>query len=427
MIVATLAAVLSLTLTDAISIALAHNASYQTVQAHARLVRGMLMEANAARLPTVDAANTYSTLSKRAIPTFAFLYPLANGQAVPQTATLGNPTQDELSLALRLVIYNGGALSASIGQATVEYAAAISRVAAVRADVMNQTTQAFYDLVAAERGSAIAHGVLDVAQANVRLAQHRVHAGTAARADLLRQQLGQAQAQGGVIDADDAVQLANLKLGRVIALDPATTVTPTSYTDEQPPTFPKVTVDGLLKGARERRPDLHAASQAVDAAGYAVRLARAGTLPTITFGMAESNTHPNIIGAMQPQLTTVLGATWRLFDGGLTRGRVAQAEAGVDTARIQLDQLGRDVDFDVRSSYLAYTSAQAKLAPAYSARTFAEESLRVSQIRFKAGVGTALELSDALLADMQAKTAVVDSEIHVRIAYSNLQRAAGLL
>ncbi|HXW77259.1 MAG TPA: TolC family protein, partial [Candidatus Eremiobacteraceae bacterium] len=62
-----------------------------------------------------------------------------------------------------------------------------------------------------------------------------------------------------------------------------------------------------------------------------------------------------------------------------------------------------------------------------SGQASADENLRVTRIRYRAGVGTSLELADALLADTQAQTQYVSAQAGLRTALVVLQRAAGLL
>ena len=158
-----------------------------------------------------------------------------------------------------------------------------------------------------------------------------------------------------------------------------------------------------------------------------MKAARAGTLPTVALQVQNASLTPNFENIRQPQLSETLSLTWKLFDGGLTHGKVAEASADVDKAKINLRQLENGVDLEVRRAYFNYIAAQARLAAARSGQTSADENLRVTRIRYRAGVGTSLELSDALLADTQAQTQFVSAQADLRVALVTLQRAAGLL
>ncbi|MBV8669376.1 MAG: TolC family protein, partial [Candidatus Eremiobacteraeota bacterium] len=74
-----------------------------------------------------------------------------------------------------------------------------------------------------------------------------------------------------------------------------------------------------------------------------------------------------------------------------------------------------------------YIAAQAAVDAAQTLTTSAAENFRVNRIRFKAGVGTSLELSDALLSTTQAENSYISALADLRVSLVSLQRAAGLL
>jgi outer membrane protein TolC len=129
----------------------------------------------------------------------------------------------------------------------------------------------------------------------------------------------------------------------------------------------------------------------------------------------------------QPQLSETLAVTWQLFSGGLTRGKVQQALADIDKAHINLKNTDNSVDLEVREAYFNYIAAQAAVDAAQTLTTSARENFRVNRIRFKAGVGTSLELSDALLSTTQAENSYISALADLRVSLVSLQRAAGLL
>jgi outer membrane protein TolC len=162
-------------------------------------------------------------------------------------------------------------------------------------------------------------------------------------------------------------------------------------------------------------------------ADYAVKGARSGYLPDVSIQVQDASTLPNFVNVPQPQLSETLALTWRLFSGGLNRGKVLQAQSQVDKAKINLKALDNNVDLEVREAYFNYTAAQAQVDAAREATISARENFRVNQIRFNAGVGTSLELSDALLSTTQAEDRYISAQTELRVALVTLQRAAGLI
>jgi len=226
------------------------------------------------------------------------------------------------------------------------------------------------------------------------------------------------------VQADNAAALANASLANELNVDLGSTIQPTEALEISAPSYE---LPDMLADARAKRPEVSAAASAVAIADNTVREARSGLLPTIALEVSDAGTKPNFQNIPQPQLSETLSVTWKLFDSGLTHGKVAEATADVDKAKINLQQLENGVDLEVREAYLNYVAAKAQVSAALSGQTSADENLRVTRLRYRSGVGTSLELSDALLADTQAQTQYVDSQANLRIALVALQRAAGLL
>jgi outer membrane protein len=410
--------VLHLTLADALRIASANNLSYRAAQTDQEAAAARVVQATAGKLPSLTAA--YAHEHTQSAGAFSFPSPSGGKILVPISAT----KYDSVSETIQWAIFTGGAVEAAVGQAAAGYAAAQSELAATHANVIGDTTNAYFALIEARKAASIANQAVGVAQDNLKTAQQLFDAGTAARADVLREQVTFSNAQLTQVQANNDAALANAALANLLNVDLSSTIDATEGLDIAAPTFGQ---DEVLSDAHARRPEISASRSAVTIAEDAVRAARSGTLPTVALQVQNASLTPNFENIPQPQLSETLSATWKLFDGGLTHGKVAEATADVDKAKINLQQLENGVDLEVRRAYFNYVAAQASLAAARSAQTSADENLRVTRIRYRAGVGTSLELSDALLADTQAQTQYVSAQANLRIALVKLQRAAGLL
>jgi outer membrane protein len=408
--------VMHLTLADALRIAAASNLTYQAALADQKAAAARVVQATSGKLPSLSAAyareHTQSAGSfKIPSPTGTVLFPIS--------AT----NYDSVSETVDWAIYSGGAVEADVGRAAAGYAAAQSELAATRANV-NDTTDAYFQLIQTRKAAAIADQGVGVAQDDLKTANQLFGAGTAARADVLREEVTLSDAQLRQVQADNDAALANADLANLLDIDLGSTIDANETLEVVAPHFD---LNEVLSDAHARRPEIASSRSAVEIAEDTVRAARSGTLPTIALQVQNASLTPNFENIPQPQLSETLSVTWKLFDGGLTHGKVAEASADVDKAKINLQQLENGVDLEVRRAYLNYAAAQASLTAARSGQTSADENLRVERIRFRAGVGTSLELSDALLADTEAQTQYVSAQANLRIALVTLQRAAGLL
>jgi outer membrane protein len=409
--------VVRLTLAQALSLASTNNLTYQAALADEKAAAARVVTASAGKIPSLTA----SAAREHTQSAGAFVFPSPKG---PVSFPISATNYSSISETIQWAIYTGGAVEAEIGEAAAGFASAQNGVAATRADVINDTTTKYFGLLAARQRASIADQAVVVARDDEKLAEQQFNAGTAARADVLREQVTLANAQVSAVQADNDAALANADLANTLNIDLGSSIQPTENLNAAVPSF---TLDEILRDARSKRPELASSQNAVTIASDAVKAARAGTLPTLALEVQNAGLTPNFENIKQPQLSETLSVTWKLFDGGMTHGQVAQAQAEVDKAQINLKQLQNGVDLEARQAYLNYIAAQAQLVAARSAQSSADEDLRVTRIRFQAGVGTSLELSDALLADTQARTQYVTAQASVQSALVTLKRAAGLL
>ena len=413
---------LPLQLKDAISMALTNNLAFQAAAQDIVAAQGNLIAARGTAYPTVSAGYSYVHTQD---PAFFFIpVPQASGPPVLQKSLFSATNMNNVNATLEYAIYTGGAVQAAIGAAAAGYSAAQSNYAAARADVINTTTAAYYSLALALRTSTITDEAVDVAKQNLLTSQQLYAAGTAAHADVLRQEVALANAQVASVRAHNAADLANASLANLLNINLNSTINPTQALEIAPPVY---SLPDLLEQAQVRRPEIASAIDAVTIAEKVVKEERAGTLPVVSLNVSEASSKPNFVNVPQPQLSETLAVYWQLFNGGFTHGKVVQALAEMDKAKINLQQLRNSVDLQVRQAYFDYIAAQAAAVAAYSGQTSAAESLRVTQLRYRAGVGTALDLTDALLTFTQTQVQYATALADESTALIALQRAAGLL
>lgn len=410
---AALAGAQPLSLNDAIAIALKQNLQYQSAQVAVHSVEAQLQQSRAPRAPGLAVQDTYqyvNPVAKLSTPFGAIPFSTVNATNVPV-------------LALQYTVFDGGATASRIGQAEAGLAGARAGERQSRGAVIAQVSKAYYDLAAAFESEDVADRAVAVASAHVRQAGQLFSAGMIPRADILRAQTELANERVSQITSRNAVNLAEVALDNVLNVPLSTLYRPTDPLGAPAPNF---NLDDLLASARAQRGDLAAARAAVEAASIAVGAARSGRLPQIKATVADGNTQPAVTGGYHNQFSIALNAVWSLFDNGYTAGRVAEAQDAVDQARIGVRQLENGIDLQVRQAYLGVNEASARAAAARQLVTLSAENLRLAQIRYRGGVGTALELQDAELRDRSARQEFTAAQAALRQGVVQLRFAAGL-
>lgn len=413
LILAAATAATPLSLDDAVAIALKQNLTYQTAHVAVAATQAQLRQSLAPRMPGIAFADTYqyvNPVAKLSTPFGTLPFSTVNATNVPV-------------LALQYTVFDGGLTAARIGQAEAGLSGVQSQERQTRGAVVSDVSKAYYDLAAAQTMQDVADRAVAVAGAHVKQAQQLYASGMIPRADVLRAQTELANERVNQIEAASAVTLSETVLDNVLNVPLTTVYRPTDPLDAP---VPALHLDDLLASAHTQRGDLAAAKAAVIAASRAVEAARSGSAPQIKATLADGNTQPAVVGGYHNQFSFGLNAVWTLFDNGYTAGRVAEAQAGVRQAQLGVEQLQNGIDLQVRQAYLNVTQSQARVAAAHQLVTLSDENLRLAQIRYRGGVGTALELQDAELRDRSARQELTAAQAALRQGIVQVRFAAGL-
>jgi outer membrane protein TolC len=398
----------------AIAIALEHNLGYRMAQTDVATARGLLREQGAPRTPDVSVSDA-----------FAYTNPVAQLSTPFGSLPFASTTATNVPLInLHYRVFDGGQTAARVSRAAaaVEQADAGTRTA--RAMLIDATAKAYFDLAEAIASASVAGRTYDGARAHLADAERLLTAGQVARADVLAAQADVAGRRVAQMSAGHAIAVAQVALDAVLGLSLDTLHLPTEPLDAPAPELRLAT---LLTSARTTRPELSVAHAALDAATYALDEAQRGRAPRVDVNVSNGNVEPAVAPGYRNQFSVGLSAVWSLFDGGAVGGRVDAARAGLERARLALEQRERDVDVEVHDAYLSLqdAAAQADAVAAYVAS--ADESLRLAQLRYRGGVGTVLELQDAEVRDAAANQSLVSARIAVRKGLIHARYTAGLL
>lgn len=147
---------------------------------------------------------------------------------------------------------------------------------------------------------------------------------------------------------------------------------------------------------------------------------------------------PTATASFEPQLVTPSGLftpsrTWRgfvslsvpMFDGGARRATRRQREIAVETARIQLTDVELQARSELRTAQAAVDSNERGLQHARLAAQHAAEVLKITDVAFRAGATTNIELIDAQRGARDADSDAAQAEDRVRQARLDLLVALG--
>src|SRR5262249_7790845 len=113
------------------------------------------------------------------------------------------------------------------------------------------------------------------------------------------------------------------------------------------------------------------------------------------------------------------------FDGGLTRGRVIEAQANFNKSKLDLADASRRIEVEVRTDYSSFIEAKEVLDSQKKVLEEAAESMRLAEARYSAGTATQTDVLSAQTALTDARSTQVQALRDYAVAQARLERAIG--
>ena len=389
------------TFDEAIRTALAKNPSVASASQAILRAEVLLQQAQTVFRPTLNGAVTTTILdSERGFSDFV---------TQPQVQSL---TSAQLS-------YQVLAASRWAQRAQAEDQIHVARlsVSETRRQIAIATAQAYLAVIAQQRQVEVNERARENAQAHVDYARARVQGGVGSRLNELRAEQELATDEVLLEAARLAERRAQEALGVLMAADaPVDAAAEPSF--EVPPA---PAADTWIS----ERADVQFFSAQVQAADRVARDSWKEWVPTATATFEPALLTPS--GLFQPS------RTWRgfvslsvpIFDAGSRRALQRQREVARDTARIQLTDVELRARAELRTAQAAVESTERALDRARLAAQHAADVLRITDIAFRAGATTNIELVDAQRRARDADTAAAQAEDRVRQARLDLLVALG--
>lgn len=412
----------ALTLQDSIRIALQNSRTLRSVLQDERKAGARVREARGTGLPQLDISANYRRLDRVPKAKFPSFDP-TTGQFTFNEIEIQPIDSGTATVSLSQVIDVSGLVRTATDAALLYSRIATLDVQRTRNEIVLQVKQAFYDVLRAQELVKVAEEALQNAETRRRLAQAAVEAGVSPKLDVMRADAAVAAAQQAVITARNALQLAKAAFNNVLGrrVDELVELLPADEPEPEVADFSR-----YLQEALSKRPEMVQANLGVSLAEKQVTAAKRDQLPSVVVrGQWDFNLKTSTFQPRESSFTTIAALQFKIWDSGQTLGRIEQARADVDKAKIAIENVREGIALEVRNAYLSLQEAREKVAAAQKGLQAATESLRVARVRYEAGVSTQLELSDAELAYTQAEQSLVNARYDLRVAWARLEKAMG--
>ena len=333
------------------------------------------------------------------------------------------------SIDLSYLLFDFGGRKADVEDARQALVAANFEHNAAIQDVVLAVERAYYDYATALEARRAAEADVAGAGANLDAAEARHDAGLATIADVLQARTARSQAQLRLDTLEGAIRATRGSLNTSMGLPANLPI----HVEELPKDLPVdevgAAVEEVLERAVTRRPDLLAARAEAIAAAYHVDQLRAEGLPTLGLSAGVDRIYYETVDDSEPANNWNLALTVRypLFRGWKSRHEVEQARHEAAEEAAAAESLEQRARLEVWTSYYDLETAAKRVRTSQDLLASATQSAEVAAGRYKAGVGSILDLlsAQATLADARAQELAARADWLLAVA--QLARDSGVL
>ena len=405
----------SLTLHQCIALALRNSPKVAIAKGNVSKARINLRDAQSGFLPQVNLSGGYgiNNLNKE------FLW---------------NENHYHLSLSASMNPFSGGKKFLNVAKTQASFSSTREGYRLTRSSLVREVTGKYYNLLKAEELFRLKIQSLNQKRTHLDLAQTQHGLGIVPRADVLKAEADLASAQVDSLQAEGNWGLAKAELNDAlgISLDHPIEIRPVKLAKAPPPDL-----DSCLAQALAHRPELAQQKLNLSIMKDNLKLAKIDRLPLLTLtGSYNVYADRFVFGGVplnrenwkrNRDWQVGLGLSFPIFDGGVRCRAIQGAEIGINEAKLNYEELEREVRLEVKSAHLNLVTALKKIELTERQVKSAEESYKATLGRYKAGVAPLTEVIDAEVALTRSRVNHISAVYDYFIAKVTLQEAMGKL
>ena len=179
-----------------------------------------------------------------------------------------------------------------------------------------------------------------------------------------------------------------------------------------------------------RRPEYRSIGKGIELASLDIDRARKGYLPSLSvFGsFGRGFQSDNIFksgGIWIPTSLVGLKLAVPIYDGGLKKANIQRAQVVVDNNIIDRQEFERGINLEVVNAQQSYLNALETVKEKQKSLDLAQEIFRVSQVKYKEGIGASFETQQAESELYSAQAALIQAQAEVITSKFAIEKALG--
>lgn len=404
-----------LTLTDCIRIACERNLSIKRADITRRMAEVSLSSARNARLPQISAGADEGLNFGRSLTS-------QNTYASTNTYTTN------FSVSASMPLFTGFRLPNRKKQAALDLEAARADLEKVKDDLSLNVMQAYLQALYCKERVHIAREQLTMAATETARRRQLLDAGKIAGSDVTEAESAEARDRLSLTEAENAEALALLDLSQLLEMPSPEGLSVLMPAGEPQALLPEPAE--IYRKARTIKPQLAAGRLRIESAGFAVKIAQADYLPSVSLGAGlgtsyyKTSAFENTGFGRQMKDNfgkfISLNISIPIFNGMATRDNIRQAKLRREEAHLSLEESEKALYKEIQTAYYNARGAYAKYESAVAAERAAAETFRLISRKYELGKANATEYE-------QQRTACTEAILERTAARYEFLFRAGIL
>ena len=334
-------------------------------------------------------------------------------------------TVHSLGVNLSQTLWSFQAFS-QLKEANSAAAAAEAAYQGARQNLLLRVAQAYFGILSAADQLATNRGEREAFAQLLNQAQTREKTGVGPRSDVEQAQAFYDASVQGVIDAQNALDDANLALSEIVGA-PIAAAAPLRA--DIPLTSPEPdSADEWVVAARRDNFAVRSAALKAEAAERDISAQRGRGLPTFALtGSSSKITQNEVLGGNESMDTVGVSFSWPLFQGGAVASAVRQSRALYREAQAVYDSTQRDAERQTRAAFRNTVSGIQRIQAARRAVDSGAQAVEASRRNVEFGTGTEFDLLNAQNNYFAARRAYSQTRYDYLTSVLTLKQQAGRL
>ena len=334
------------------------------------------------------------------------------------------------TIAVRQPIYMGGGITAANKMAEISEELASNNHESNLQSTIHNIDKAYWLVVSLKQKDALAGQYVQLTEKFNDDVKKMIQEGVCTRADGLRVDVRQNEAEMAKIQVENGLSLAKMYLCQLCGIPMDEEII---LEDENKETIGAdiLPLEANMETAMLNRPELKMLQNTIDLSHQSTKLILAAYLPQVAALGGYTISNPNVFNGFQNKFAgffhvglMVRFPLWSWHEG---RFKMNASKAATNIAQMELADAQEKINLQVTQNSFKVKEANKRLVMSTKNLERAEENLRCANLGFREGVIQITEVIAAQTAWQQAHSQKIEAEIDLKLSQVDLQLSLGTL